>query len=220
MQRRFVALVFVAVLLGRPSSAGAHRLDEYLQAARVAVGVDRVSIDVDLTPGVSIAPQVTAWIDTNADGDLSSAEAAAYARQVLESLALSVDARSVALTLIDFRMPEVRDMAHGVGTLRLRVAADLPPGATGRHHLTFVNTHRRESSVYLANALVPDDGRVEIVAQHHDRDQHGLTIDYELSPRAGWTRISWLLSALTALGVLAAARRTHRLRPLAAPKAV
>jgi hypothetical protein len=220
MHRVFVALVAVTVLLGRPAAAGAHRLDEYLQATRVAVGVERVSVDVDLTPGVSIAPQITASIDTNADGDLSSTEVAAYARHVLDSLALSVDSRRVALTLIDVQMPDVRDMALGVGTLRLRAAADLPPGATGRHQLTFVNSHHPESSVYLANALVPDDGRVEIVAQRHERDQHGLTIDYQLSPGAGWTRISWLLGALTALGGLAAARRTHRRRPLTAPKAV
>lgn len=209
MQRRFVALVFVAVLIGRPSPAAAHRLDEYLQAARVAVGVDRVSIDVDLTPGVSIAPQVTAWIDTNTDGDVSSTEAAAYARQVLDSLALSVDARNVALMLIDFRMPDVRDMAHGVGTLRLRAAADIP-AAPGRHQLIFVNTHRRESSVYLANALVPDDGRIEIVAQHHERDQHALTIDYELTAPAGWRRISWLLGGLATVAMLAAARGRSR----------
>jgi hypothetical protein len=220
MHRGLNALFVAVVVLGRSTPAGAHRLDEYLQAARVAVGVARVSVDVDLIPGISIAPQITAAIDTNGDGTLSSVESAAYARQVLESLAVSVDSRRVPLTLIGVQMPDVRDIALGVGTLRLRVAADLSPLAVGRHQLTFVNGHRRETSVYLANALVPDDGRVEIVAQRHERDQHGLTIDYAVSRRAGWTRISWLLAALTALGVLAGARRTHRQRPLPAPKAV
>ena len=220
MRRGLIALFFAVVVLGRSTPVGAHRLDEYLQATRVAVGVERVGLDVDLTPGISIAPQITASIDTNGDGTLSPDEAAAYARQVLDSLAVSVDSRRVPLTLIDVQMPDVRDIALGVGTLRLRVAANLLPLAVGRHQLTFVNSHRRESSIYLANALVPDDGRIEIVAQRHERDQHGLTIDYQVSPRAGWTRISWLLAALTALGVLAGARRTHRQRPLPAPKAV
>jgi hypothetical protein len=219
MHRRLIALFFAVVVLGRSTPAGAHRLDEYLQAARVAVGVNRVSIDVDLTPGVSIAPRVTAWIDTNADGDLSSSEAAAYARQVLDSLALSVDARNVALTLIDFQMPEVRDMALGVGTLRLRVAADLPPAA-GRHQLAFVNSHRRQSSVFLANALVPDDRRVEIRAQRRDRDQHGLTIDYEVTTSTGWARIGWLLGALATVGALAVLRRTRFRSSLTTPTAV
>jgi hypothetical protein len=220
MHRRLIALFFAVVVLGRSTPAGAHRLDEYLQATRVAVGVARVSVDVDLTPGVSIAPQIMTSIDTSGDGALSSAEAAAYARQVLDSLALSVDSRRVPLTLIDVQMPDVRDMALGAGTLRLRAAADLPAGAAGRHQLTLVNSHRQESSVYLANALVPDDRRVEIRAQRRDRDQHGLTIDYDITTGMGWARIGWLLGALATVGALAVVRRTRFRSSLTTPTAV
>ena len=41
---------WLTVLL-MPLPAGAHRLDEYLQATRVGIERDRVSIDIDLTPG-------------------------------------------------------------------------------------------------------------------------------------------------------------------------
>ena len=38
-----------------PAPAGAHRLDEYLQTTRVAIDIDRVGLDIDLTPGTSMA---------------------------------------------------------------------------------------------------------------------------------------------------------------------
>ena len=45
-----------------------------------------MNLEIDLTPGVSIAKQVTGWIDTNGDGELSEAEGLAYANEVLTSL--------------------------------------------------------------------------------------------------------------------------------------
>ena len=55
---RVGASVLLCVGLGRPAPIAAHRLDEYLQAARIAVDVDRVGVELDLTPGVAIAPSV------------------------------------------------------------------------------------------------------------------------------------------------------------------
>jgi hypothetical protein len=69
------------LLVVLPTTAGAHRLDEYLQATRVAIERERVDVDIDLTAGVSIAGQVTTWIDVNGDGEISQAESFAYARR-------------------------------------------------------------------------------------------------------------------------------------------
>jgi hypothetical protein len=210
MLRTGIPLLALAVLLARPIPAGAHRLDEYLQATRVAVGVDRVVIEIDLTPGVSIAPQVSGWIDTNRDGQIGSTEANAYAKQVLDSLAVSLDAAAIGLALEQFQMPDPSEMRQGTGIVRLRASGALPRARTGRHQLTFVNSHHPETSVYLANALVPADRRITIVAQHHDRDQHGLTIDYELNAWTRWTRTMWLVVGALGLVILGAARRPRR----------
>jgi hypothetical protein len=43
------------LIAGTASTASAHRRDEYLQAARIAVGPDRVRIELDLTPGMAVA---------------------------------------------------------------------------------------------------------------------------------------------------------------------
>ena len=206
MSRRARTLALLFVLLLRPAAVGAHRLDEYLQATRVDIDVHGVNLEIDLTPGVSIAKQVTGWIDTNGDGQLSQPEGLAYAKDVLTSLALTIDRKPVTLTLRDVQVPEVDDIAGGVGTIRLRASAELPDGSNGRHELIFVNTHRRDVSVYLSNALVPADNRIQILTQQRDRDQHSLTISYDIETMGVLRRISWVGGALTLLGLTAAIR--------------
>jgi len=200
-------IVILLIWLIGPAPAGAHRLDEYLQATRVAIELDRVIIDMDLTPGVSIARRVASWIDTNNDGRLSQAEATTYANEVLASVALSVDSTATTMSLIDVRMPEVGDMLQGVGTLRLRASAKIAGASAGRHELKVVNLHHPESSVYLANALVPADASIHIASQQRDREQHELTIDYDVGISAGWLRMSWLLGALAILAITTVLRR-------------
>jgi len=201
------ALIVVIALLSASTAANAHRLDEYLQAARVGIGIDRVNLDIDLTPGVNIASSVAAWIDTNGDREISTSESQAYGRQVLRSVSLSVDGVTAPLELIDVQAPAIRQMAEGVGTFRLRASADLPETAAGRHHVTLINTHHPESSVYLANALVPADTTIHILAQNRTRDQHSVTIDYEIGNSRFWTRVSWLFAAATVLSTAVVTRR-------------
>ena len=219
MSSRSVLLVAI-VALGCPAQAGAHRLDEYLQATRVGIVANRVNLEIDLTPGVSIAKQVTGWIDTNGDGQLSQPEGLAYATDVLMSLALTIDRRPATLTLRDVQVPEVDDIAGGVGTIRLRASAELPEGSNGRHEITFVNTHRRDVSVYLSNALVPSDSRIQILTQQRDHEQHSLTIDYDLETTGALRRICWVTGAVGLLAMAMVIRgglgrfRPRRARPV------
>jgi hypothetical protein len=207
MKRLLATCVVLGVVSGRPVPAGAHRLDEYLQATRVSIDRDRVTLEIDLTPGVSVAPRVLAWIDTNRDGQISTAESETYARQVLSAVVLSVDGRMVPVTLVDRQFPDPRDMGLGVGVIRLRARSQVPLAASGRHELSYSNNHQSEGSVYLVNALVPDDPRIHITAQRRDRAQHALTIDYDVATRPGWTRFSWLVGGLATIAVLTLARR-------------
>jgi len=219
MAIRILALTLL-ISLTASVTAGAHRLDEYLQATRVDIDVNRVNLEIDLTPGVSIAKQVTGWIDTNGDGQLSQPEGLAYAKDVLMSLALTIDRRPATLTLRDVQVPEVDDIAGGVGTIRLRASAELPEGSNGRHEITFVNTHRRDVSVYLSNALVPSDSRIQILTQQRDHEQHSLTIDYDLETTGALRRICWVTGAVGLLAMAMVIRgglgrfRPRRARPV------
>ena len=70
--------------LAMPAESAAHRLDEYLQAARVSLARDRIALEVDLTPGANIAPAIVALLDRDGDGTISPIEAEAYGQVCLE----------------------------------------------------------------------------------------------------------------------------------------
>lgn len=176
--------------------ASAHRVDEYLQAARLSIDISRVDLELDLTPGIALASEIFGWIDTNRDGVISDAEGEAYARQVLRSCVVSADGKPIALTLTDDAFPPFRDMRQGVGTIRLKATAAVPAGGAGHHRVSFLNQHRPSSSVYLVNALVPANPLVKLGDAQRDRAQHGLTLDYTVAADAPPTGVFALLAAL------------------------
>src|SRR3954470_13608677 len=72
----------------------AHPLDEYLQALYVTLGADGVSIELDLSPGVLVAPQVIGLIDADGDGQITAAEAQDYGRHVFDDVTVDIDQQS------------------------------------------------------------------------------------------------------------------------------
>ena len=179
------AALVLLFLLGCSARASAHRLDEYLQATRVSVGRERVSLELDLTAGATVAPQVFALIDGDRDGQISAAEGASYARRVLASLVLEVDAHPLPIVLVDSQFPEYREMSLGVGMTRLRAVARIGAQSPGGHQLFYLNDHVSGMSVYLVNALVPVDDQIQIAGPRRDTAQHTLTLDYRVGPPLG-----------------------------------
>jgi hypothetical protein len=210
--RLFVSVAALGLWLATASPAGAHRVDEYLQATRIAVDIDRIDLEIDLTPGMTVAPEVSGWIDTDRDGHVSQAESDAYAREILRSVALSVDGRQLPVAFVEMHVPELGEMSAGTGTIRLRATAKMSPTAAGHHQVAYANTHRSASSVYLVNALVPADSRIQIGGQQRDRAQHGLTLEYTVGVR-------WAPLLVIGLGglVLAGAFGVSRLPRPSAP---
>ena len=80
----------------------------------------------------------------------------------------------------------------------------MSPKGAGHHQVVYSNTHRSESSVYLVNALVPADSRIQIAGQQRDRAQHGLTFEYTVAGDGRWA--PFLLIGLAMAGVLGASR--------------
>src|SRR5215467_5668526 len=81
-----IALAFA--LLGSPETARAHRLDEYLQAARFSIERYRLDFEIDLTPGSAVAARVFSLIDANRDGRISEEEGQAYSEQLRRAIQL------------------------------------------------------------------------------------------------------------------------------------
>jgi hypothetical protein len=200
MRPRFLFIVLVFAGLGLPVPAKAHRLDEYLQAARFSIERNRLHFEIDLTPGSVVASRIFSLIDTDHDGRISEGERHGYAEQIRGSIELSIDGMPVAVKLIPGQFPELAEMNDGTGMIRLHGTAEFPAVAAGRHALYYRNRHEPDISVYLSNALIPTDNQVEIIAQHRDNTQDELIIDFRVAPDSHWPSLWWLIVAAPVAG--------------------
>lgn len=193
-----------AFVLGSGAGMSAHRYDEFLQAARIGVESDQVRLEMSLTPGIAAANAVVREIDVNGDGVLSSVEQHSYAERVLDRITLLVDDfLPLRLALAASSFPDPMALRNGDATIDLRLKADMPRLGSGVHHLSFRNDHATTTSVYLANALVPDSPRVAVTGQRRDFDQRELTIDFTLRDARrsidGWGWIGFASALLLAV---------------------
>ena len=199
-------LAAIVVVLAVPSESAAHRLDEYLQAARVSLARDGVTLEVDLTPGANIASAVVPLLDRNGDDRISPAEAGMYGQMVLADLVLELDGRPVALTLTRVETSSIDEMRGGLGIIQLRAAGRVDWSVARRRQLYFRNNHQPATSVYLVNALLSEDREVGVARQTRDPLQREVHIDYRVAPR--WsTRALWLALGVAVLATLIVLRR-------------
>jgi hypothetical protein len=205
-----IVAVATALVLAASTGAGAHRLDEYLQAARVAVAPADIAVRLDLTPGVSVAAEIIALLDADSDGRVSPQEAEAYGRVVLADVSARLDGEPLGLTLTRVEVPTEGEMRDGVGTIRIQAAAASHAQRPGPHQFELRNVHRPEASVYLANALAPQDTDIRIVRQERDARQQIYSLEYEVRPSKG-AAVGWLIAAAAALMAHARWRTRPRL---------
>ena len=200
-----MSAIALAALLASPTDAIAHRLDEYLQASRVTLDRDRISLEIDLTPGASMATAAVGLLDRDGDGAISPAEAGAYGRRVVADLIVVLDDRPVAMSLTRTEVPTIAEMRDGLGTIRLSAVGRVPSVTAGRRRLLLRNTHEPLTSVYLANAMISNDERVAVVKQSRDPRQQELRVDYDIALGVSG-QFLWLAFGAAALSILAASR--------------
>lgn len=170
------------LLLLLATDALAHRLDEYLQATRVAVATNRIDLAIDLTPGVAVADPLLIVIDKDHDGRVSEAESGAYAQLVLKDLRIVLDEKVLALRLVESSFPAFHEIKGGLGVIRIKASAPIDHLPAGRHTLSLTNVHLPTISVYLVNALVPKDPTIKITKQTRDESQKQYHLDFSVSP--------------------------------------
>lgn len=173
-------LVFAVLWMVRP--AAAHRLDEYLEAALVAIAADHVEVQLRLTPGVAVLPAVLALIDTDGDGLLSPAEQRAYTARVLSDLSLTLDGQPLSTRLTAARYPGQHALREGLGEIAIDLNATLPslllPRFFSPHRIAFENRHLRSLAAFQVNCLAPQDPAIKISAQRRDYAQTRYEVEY------------------------------------------
>jgi hypothetical protein len=174
--------------------AQAHRLDEYLQAARLSLVRDGVALELDLTPGVAVASEIIAIIDRDANAAISPEEARVYGQAVLSDVRLSLDGRAIDVRLERVEVPSAADLRDGLGTIAVRASGGVDRLGAGRHSLQFRNDHHPGGAAYLINALAPGDPAIRVVSQHRDPTQRQGRIEYEIHPSSSAGHWWWLLA--------------------------
>lgn len=161
--------------------AAAHTADELLQQAYLTPTASRLEIQLDLTPGVLVAPAFARTVDTDGDGKFGSAETAAHVRRVASALEVRVDGRAVALKVTGSTYPPYELLAAAGGSVSVEALADLPAGARA---VTFTNGYAPGS-----RTTVQED--VLVAARHPvrpagiERADGGRTITMALTGHTG-----------------------------------
>lgn len=161
---------FIAVGLSYAASAGAHRIDEYLQATLLTVESEHVHASIRLIPGDVVAPSVIASIDSDHDGVFSDIEQRAYAQRVVADLSIGVDGAAARPKLVSWEFPAPTQMLEGLGEILIDYTVALPSG-TGDRSLVLQNRNQGGQSVYLVNVLAPSDRSIRIVDEQRSADQ-------------------------------------------------
>ena len=167
-------------LLASPKAALAHPLDVYLQATYITVAPTEIEVELDLTPGVLVAPEALPQMDTDGDEQISDAEGRAYVEAMLENVVLQLDGEPLTLTIMEIDMPTYLNVQAGYGTIRIFTTATLTAGMTGTHQLEYANNFAPTGAAYQVNAFVDRDVAIKLGKQNRDSIQQTLTVDYTI----------------------------------------
>jgi nickel/cobalt transporter (NicO) family protein len=161
-------------------AASAHPLDVYLQGSYVTLAPSAVEVELDLSPGVLVAPRALAALDPDGDRTISSTESGTYAAGVLRQVEVRVDGRALPLRLTGVEVPPYLTVQTGYGTIKVRGEASGAPSAAGRHQVAYRNRFAPAGSAYQVNAFVAAGAAVVLGTQHRDATQRQSVIDYRI----------------------------------------
>lgn len=194
-------LGIITLLLALPQAALAHPADVYLQATYVTVAPTQIGVELNLTPGVLVAPQILPQLDPNGDQQIADAEGRAYVDTMLRDVVLQVDDKPLALVVTKIDMPAYLNIQAGYGTIRIFTAATLdnaPRGLpTGTHQIYYKNNYTPADSTYQVNALVDKGMAVTLGKQNRDSTQQSMTMDFATGSAALATSVPAATAATT-----------------------
>jgi ABC-type nickel/cobalt efflux system permease component RcnA len=199
-----------SVLLATP--AAAHPADEIVQQVYLTPTAAGLTVQLDLVPGVLVAPQFARVVDVDGNGTLTPAEVDTHVAAVRSALTARVDGRVVELAVTEHRYPPVALLAAGGGTVTVLLAADLPAQAQ------WVELTDRydpgPSTVQMSVLLAPDRTQLGRIS----RGDGGRAVSVALAPDAAAP--SDAAAASTASTSRASAMLDALRRPLTSPWAL
>ena len=157
-----------------------HPLDVYLQASYITLAPAQVVVELDLSPGVLVVPQILPQMDTDGDQKISEVEGQVYADSVLQNIVLQVDGQPLTLAVTKIDMPDYLTIQAGYGTIRVYTVARLADGMTGTHQIYYNNNYTPTGSAYQVNAFVDKNIAITLGKQNRDDIQQSMQMDYAI----------------------------------------
>lgn len=173
-------IVLLSAVLGSSKTALAHPLDVYLQATYITVAPSEIVVELDLTPGVLVAPQALVELDPDGDQEITDAEGRAYVDTILSQVVLQVDGEPMTLSITKIEMPTYLNIQAGYGTIRVFTTATLSDGTTGAHQISYANDYAPTGSAYQVNTFVENGATITLGSQNRDEIQQRLTVDFAI----------------------------------------
>ncbi len=178
---RIGLIALLCGLLAAPKPALAHPLDIYLQATYITVSLTQIEVELDLSPGVLVAPEILPQLDPDGDEQISEAEGQAYVAGVLDKVLLQVDGQPLALAVTKIDMPVYLNIQAGYGTIRVFTMATLATGLSGTHQIVYTNNYAPTGSAYQVNTFVDKRVPITLGKQNRDSIQQSMTLDYVIN---------------------------------------
>lgn len=163
-----------------PHAAFAHPSDAYLQASYITIHSSRIEIELNLTPGVLVAPQVLPELDKNNDQQISEAEGAAYVNDVVRNLAVQVDERALALDVSKIELPTYLNLQAGYGIIRVVASAAFDKNTSGAHQLLYKNNNAPAGVAYQVNVLVGKDTSIALGQIIRNENQQRFSLEFTI----------------------------------------
>ncbi len=173
------ALISAMTLL--PHAASSHPIDEIVQATYISFGKNEISVELDLTPGAGVAPEIVDDIDANHNRRIEKSEIRSFAMRVLENCVLRVDDSALLLILTDSNLPTYQTLWAGLDEIKIYAIVSNPL-TEGTHWLDYENRYepapsRRNANVILRSAEL---GQFQVNQQWHDVGGRQLLVRYEV----------------------------------------
>lgn len=177
---KLAATVLAAALAAAaPNDAHAHPLDEVVQGSYLTLAPGQVTLQLDISSGAQVADSVLRRLDADNDGQISSDEAKAFGRFVLDQTDLTLDDRPAAWRLERVEAPPYQNIRDGADTIKIHAVARRSD-RTGFHTLTFENRYNPAKTQAAANVFLrPGRWRYHVGGQTHGADGRRLAVYYE-----------------------------------------
>ncbi len=178
--------------------AAAHPMDSLNQAAYITLQPQKVSIELDFTPGELVAAQFVQEFDGKS---LNLETLQKFTQKLLKREHFRLDEKEIDLKL-EFAQSQIPDLAllkSGGAQLQLLLIGDLP-NVSGKHQFVFENKYQPVKSAYAANVFV-ESKDVQIIQQSRDSNLQVFRVDFQApqnSNFAWW----WVVIAVGLIAVV------------------